>query len=113
MLVNGKATIWAVPGPVNAFVLSLFERIGVFSIHVGIVTMLFGWYSRHHPGFRTLLYLSYFFTGLGFAWHDYKWFYQTDYWYMKQVIGLFFFTALVIQLVGTWKGWWRREHSPG
>ena len=113
MLVNGSETIWAVPGPLNDFVLSLFQRIGFFSLHVGIITMLLGWYSRNHPELRTLLYLSYFFTGLGFAYHDYRWFYQTDYWYIKQAIGFFFFTALVIQLAGVWKGWWRREGSPG
>ena len=112
-LVNGTGTVWADPATVNGLTLSLFERIGAFSLHVGVVTMVLGWYSMHHAVLRTVLLLTYFFTGLVFAWHDFRWFAYTDYWYLKQVIGTGFFTALVIQLYGSWKGWWKIQVPSG
>lgn len=109
MQVHGPGTIWSGSNSTSDIEISLYQRIGAYSLHVGIVTIVYGWFTRTHPGFRTVLLVTYFITGMAFAYHDHLWFSGTYYWYLKQFIGFLFFLALVIQIYGLWKGWWQTD----
>ena len=109
-LIYGPETIWSSADNANEVTMSLFQRIGILSVHTGIVTVVIAYYSRNKPGLRTVLLLTYMVTGIGIGIYDSYWFAGTYYRSVKIGIGVVFFSALGLQLVGLWKGWWREEN---
>ena len=109
-LIYGPETIWANSNSANEVTMSLFQRIGILSVHTGIVTVVIAYYSRYKPKLRTVLLLTYMVTGIGLGIYDSHWFAGTYYRYVKIGIGIVFFSALGLQLVGIWNGWWHEEN---
>lgn len=105
-LAHGPGTVWSTGGDLGAAGESLYQRIGVFSFHVGVVTMVLGWYGRRFPFLRTILVAIYLLTGIAFAVYDNHWFTGTTYWWAKMLLGVLFAAAAVIQFLGTYKRWW-------
>lgn len=105
-LANGADTIWSRSiSSVNSY--PLYQRIGVLSVHAGIVTIILTCYSIYRPKLRSLLILIYLFTGIFFYLYDNYWFSDSTYLVLKTVIGTFFFIAAILQFIGTRKGWWK------
>lgn len=108
-LAHGPGTIWSESGDLGLTGQSLYQRIGVFSFHVGILTVVLGCLGRTRAGLRTLLILIYLVTGIAFGRYDYHWFSGTLYWDVKLLLGTLFVAAAIVQFTGVWKNWWHTE----
>jgi hypothetical protein len=100
-LVNGEHTLWAIQGAQqpSALAASLFQRLGAFSFHVGVITALWAVLNRHRPGMLTVLLAISPVTGLLFFWNDNLYFQGTPYFTMKSIFGTVWCIALVVHLV--------------
>ncbi len=80
-------------------VASLYRRLGAFSLHAGVMTIVFaGVGARHRPTLTALL-VGYTLTGLAFFATDHAYFRGTPYFAVKQVFGALWMLALVLDLV--------------
>ena len=100
-LVNGDQTLWAIQGaqqqtPLTA---SLFQRLGAFSFHVGVIMALWAVLNRHRPGMLTVLLALSPITGMLFLWNDSLYFKDTPYFTLKTIFGTVWCIALAVHLV--------------
>jgi hypothetical protein len=106
-LVNGADTVWTAAasevvdqGPLAETLLSMWRRIGAFSVFAGVTTLV--WLARgtRHPSTLTTLLIVYTVAGLAFGYTDATFFDGTPYLTTKRVIGGFWFVALGAHLWG-------------
>lgn len=107
-LAHGSGTVWLTGSeeveqgrPLAPLLLSLWRRMGAFSIFAGITTLVWLWRGlRDRPTLTTLL-VVYIIAGLGFGYTDSAFFAGTPYALFKQIVGVFWVTALGVHL---WAG---------
>ena len=100
-LAHGGSTLWAnAPHALgeegSAIMGSLFARLGAFSLHAGAVSIVWcltAWRNRRAMG---ALLLTYLITGLAFYASDVRYFADTPYFIVKQVLGWFWVLAIVL-----------------
>lgn len=100
-LAHGPGTPWvtlatqlANAAPPDA-TLGLLRRMGAFSLHAGVCTIVWAMLGHRRPALQTALFLTYMATGVGFAVTDAAFFPDTPYRIAKHVIGTIFFVALL------------------
>lgn len=106
-LAHGASAIWArapelVPreGAEGARLLgSFFSRLGAFSLHAGVSTLVWLWLARGEGRMTTALLVTYLVTGLGFFASDTRFFEGTTYYLVKQALGAIWMLALGVHLV--------------
>lgn len=85
--------------------LGLFRRMGAFSLHAGVCTIVWAILGHRRPALQTALFLTYAGSGMGFALTDAAFFPDTPYRIAKHVIGTIFFVALLAHF------WQRRRET--
>ena len=98
---HGPGTLWADASALAAVpaVASLYRRLGAFSLHAGVMTLVFaGVGARHRPTLNALL-VGYTLTGFAFFATDSAYFRGTPYFVVKQVFGALWMLALVLHLL--------------
>lgn len=111
-LVNGSQTLWTEGSQLQSpFAASLFQRLGAFSFHVGVITALWAILNRHRPGMITALLVTYSVTGITFLVSDSLYFKGTPYYAMKSAFGALWSAALIVNLVSVWKARAARQVS--
>jgi hypothetical protein len=110
-LAHGPGTAWVALGaqlvdamPPDA-TLGLFRRMGAFSLHAGVCTIVWAILGHRRPALQTALFLTYAVTGAGFAITDAAFFPDTPYRIAKHIIGTIFFVALLAHF------WQRRREA--
>ena len=76
-------------------VLGLLRRMGAFSLHAGVCTIVWAALGHTRPSLMSALFVTYALTGMGYAITDATFFPGTAYRVGKRVIGAIFFAALV------------------
>ncbi len=98
---HGASGVWAErtpaawSGETEILLRSLYRRIGAFSFHAGVVTVVWAWMARNDPRWLSALLVTYALTGLGFLINDWTFFRGTKYFVWKQVLGTLWTLALV------------------
>jgi hypothetical protein len=102
-LQNSNDTLWSkIPASIqaNEAVLTLlhaiYGRLGTFSFHVGVVTLIWAWWARSGVLRVRALLVIYSLTGGAFFWFDRKYFYGTSYYWFKTAISIAWTTALIV-----------------
>ena len=101
---HGPGTIWSnsadwmptLGDQASMVVVSLFRRIGAFSLFAGLTSMFVALNFRHDRRNLLRFMLLYMIAGLGFAATDAIFFADTPYYWLKQVIGAAWFIATII-----------------
>jgi hypothetical protein len=106
----GSSTPWWAHGPGTSWItlgatieaalppdatLGLFRRMGAFSLHAGVCTIVWAALGHREPRLMSALFITYAITGMGFAITDATYFDGTPYLLGKRVIGAVFFAALL------------------
>jgi hypothetical protein len=104
-LAHGSGTVWLdgsrevqESGPLATVLLSLWRRMGAFSVFAGITTLVWLWRGLRDRSTLTTLLIVYIVAGLGFGYTDNTFFAGTPYALFKQTIGGFWVTALALHL---------------
>lgn len=107
-LAHGAATVWslAAPDAPPELALSLFRRMGAFSLYAGSVTLVWAWLGRSDRRLLSVLLVTYSVVGVAFAYADNAFFAGTAYLHVKQAIGAAWTAALVAHF-------WPRPKAPG
>ena len=105
---NGMGAVFepllqANPPGLAAALMGPYFRLAAFSFHVGALTLFLTWYFRRNTRALTALFLLYTVDGLGFAYYDNHFAFGTNYYYVKQVIGVFWSIALIAHLVEAYR----------
>ena len=97
---HGRDTAWGNASALGAVpaVQSAFQRIGAFSLHAGISTLVFAAIGSKYRPLLTALLFTYAITGLGFFLNDTTYFKGTPYFYVKQVFGALWVAAIAAHL---------------
>lgn len=112
-LVNGRDTLWAAAAPSllaadasdsRALMVSLYRRLGAFSLHTGTATLVWAWVARDSPVSLLALLVTYTITGLAFFAGDRRYFRGTRYFALKQLFGALWTVALALQIVAVTRG---------
>lgn len=105
-LAHGPDTPWLTladaveqASPPNA-TLGLFRRLGAFSLHAGVCTIVWAALAHRRPWLRTALFGTYALTGGAFGATDAAYFPNTPYLHLKHAIGAFFVVALLAHVAG-------------
>ena len=109
-LAHGPNTVWsytpqAADSQIRVLLSSLFARIGAFSLHAGVASIVWcatAWRNRKSMG---ALLLTYLVTGLAFFSSDSRYFAGTTYFAVKQVLGALWMLAIVLHF------WPRRQRK--
>jgi len=98
---HGPGTLWADASAlvVVPAVVSLYRRLGAFSLHAGVMTLVFAAIGMRHRPTLTALLFGYTLTGLAFFATDNAYFRGTPYFLVKQVFGALWTLAIVIHVV--------------
>lgn len=99
-LAHGRDTVWSNAGALGAVpgVVSAFRRLGAFSLHAGIVTLVFAAIGAKHRPTLTALLFTYAITGLVFFATDASYFRGTPYFFAKQFFGVLWAAAIAAHL---------------
>jgi len=106
-LVNGVDALWARESPrlydgdAAALLRSLYRRLGAFSLHAGVSTVVWAWFGRDDARVLGALLVTYTLTGTAFFATDRAYFRGTRYFLVKQVFGALWAAALVAHLLGS------------
>jgi hypothetical protein len=105
-LANGPETVWTAGAPTTstsaettAALMSMWRRLGAFSLFAGISTLMWAWRARNDDGTLLALLVTYVIAGLAFGYTDATWFAGTPYHLIKQAIGAVWISALVVQIL--------------
>lgn len=110
-LAHGPGTAWITLGAqlIDAVppdpTLGLLRRMGAFSLHAGVCTIVWAILGHRRPALQTALFLTYALTGASFALTDAAFFPDTPYRIAKHIIGTVFFVALLAHF------WLRRRET--
>lgn len=96
-LAHGPETVWslAAPGAPGELTMSLFRRVGAFSLYAGSVTLVWAWLGKSDRKLLSALLITYSVVGIAFAYADNAYFAGTAYLRVKQAIGGFWTAALI------------------
>ena len=113
-LLAGYATSWnALPatvradGGVRAFVAGPYRRVGAFSLHTGVVTLVWAILARNDRRLLTVLLVVYTLSGVVMFSVDWAYTRGTGYIVLKQVIGTLWAMAVMAHLYSA--SAWRRR----
>jgi hypothetical protein len=102
-LQNSHDTLWSrIPADAQAneavltLLYALYGRLGAFSFHVGVVTLIWAWWARTSVLRMRALLVIYALTGGAFFWFDREYFYGTSYFWLKTGISFAWTLALVL-----------------
>src|SRR4051812_41117248 len=90
-MAHGPGTSWIALGetlrsaPAGDPVMGLFRRMGAFSLHAGVCTIVWASLGHRRPWLQTALFLTYLSTGIAFAVTDAAYFAGTPYLAVKRV----------------------------
>lgn len=98
---HGPGTLWSENALLAALppVMSLYRRLGAFSLYAGAMTLVFAAVGHRHRPTLTALLFGYAITGLGFFATDTTYFKGTPYYALKQVFGALWSVAIVLHLL--------------
>jgi hypothetical protein len=110
-LAHGPGTGWIALGAQLAGdpsdpTLGLFRRMGAFSLHAGVCTVVWSLLAHRRLWLQSALFATYLTTGMGFALTDARFFADTTYLTVKHGIGTAFFVAFLLHL---WLRWQQRR----
>ncbi len=95
-LAHGRETVWSLAPSVPADLsMSLFRRIGAFSLYAGTVTIVWAWFGKADRRLLSALLITYSVVGVAFAYADNAYFTGTTYLRLKQAIGAVWTAALL------------------
>ena len=99
-LAHGRDTAWSNAGALSAVpaVQSAFQRIGAFSLHAGVSTLVFAALGAKYRPLLTALLFTYAITGLAFFLNDWTYFRGTPYFIVKQLFGALWAAAIVVHV---------------
>jgi hypothetical protein len=107
---HGPGTVWSLaPRLVEAdpeaapLLMSLFRRVGAFSLHVGVLTTVLGILGRHDRRILSLILAIYTIDGIAFFLTDRAYFAGTPYLAMKQIVGTAWTLALAWHIYEGWR----------
>lgn len=96
-------SVWSNAGPAAAqldgigeLTMSLFRRVGAFSLHAGVVALVWAWLGRSDRRVLSALLLTYLATGVGFFATDAAYFRGTRYFLLKQAFGALWAVAAAL-----------------
>ncbi len=78
----------------EALVMSLFRRLGAFSVQAALATLLVAWLGHRDLRIQGAALGTWTAAGLAFAWTDNTWFAGTTYLLGKQLIGVLWVVAI-------------------
>ena len=100
---HGPGTPWQLAPKILAtspeiapLVLSLFRRVGAFSLHAGVITIVAALLGRADRRVLGVVLVTYSVTGAAFFLTDHAFFAGTPYFYAKQAIATLWTVALVV-----------------
>ncbi len=109
---HGPDTLWAHAGPAAAqldaiaqLTMSLYRRVGAFSLHAGVITLMLAWLGRRHRPALSALLVTYLITGVAFLATDAAYFRGTFYFAVKQALGAVWAAAVALHF------WPTRPHA--
>jgi len=100
-IAHGPGTAWIALGatlqsaPLDVATVGLFRRMGAFSLHAGVCTIVWAGLAVRRPWLQTAQFFTYLATGIGFALTDAQYFAGTPYLMGKHIIGTVFFAAFL------------------
>ena len=100
-IAHGPDTPWIALGatlhgaPLDVAAVGLFRRMGAFSLHAGVCTIVWAALAARRPSLQTAQFCTYLATGMGFALTDARYFAGTPYLMGKHIIGAVFFAAFL------------------
>ena|SRR5689334_11403035 len=108
-LANGSNTVWtyapqAADSQMRFLLASLFARIGAFSLHAGLASIVWCATAWRNRKAMSALLLTYLVTGLAFLSSDSRYFAGTTYLVVKQVLGALWMFAIILHF-------WRRDSA--
>lgn len=83
------------------FLYGSYRRLGAFSFHMGVVTMIWAFLGRRNRSLLTVLLVAYSLNGAIFFYVDFSYTRGTEYFLMKQVIGTLWAVALALHFLGS------------
>src|SRR5947207_3195823 len=100
-LAHGPNTVWtygsqAADSQIRILLASLFDRIGAFSLHAGLASIVWCATAWRNRKAMSALLLTYLLTGLAFFSSDLRYFAGTTYFVVKQVLGAFWMFAIIL-----------------
>ena len=109
-LAHGPNTIWtaapqAADSQIKVLLASLFARMGAFSLHAGVASIVWCATAWRNRKAMSALLLTYLVTGMAFFSSDSRYFTGTTYFVVKQVLGAFWMLAVVVHF------WPTRQHK--
>lgn len=107
-LAHGPDTLWSLnaAGTPPELAMSLFRRVGAFSLYAGSVTLVWAWLGKSDRKLLSALLITYSVVGVAFAYADNAYFAGTAYLKAKQAIGGAWTAALIAHF-------WPRATAPG
>lgn len=100
-IAHGPDTAWIALGatlhgaPLDVGTVGLFRRMGAFSLHAGVCTIVWAALAVRRPSLQTAQFFTYLATGVGFALTDARYFAGTPYLLGKHLIGSVFVAAFL------------------
>ena len=86
----------AADSQIRILLASLFDRIGAFSLHAGLASIVWCATAWRNRKAMSALLLTYLVTGLAFFSSDLRYFAGTTYFVVKQVLGAFWMFAIIL-----------------
>jgi hypothetical protein len=109
---HGDDTVWTAAAArlgtdpaLDAALMSLWHRVGAFSVFAGASTLVWLWHGWRDRRILTTLLVTYLVVGTAFGLADARWFSGTPYHLFKQAIGAAWVSALGLHL-------WNRPRDP-
>jgi hypothetical protein len=108
-LAHGPNTVWTydprmADSQIRILLASLFDRIGAFSLHAGLASIVWCATSWRNRKAMSALLLTYLVSGLAFVSSDLRYFAGTTYFVVKQVLGAFWMLAIILHF-------WHRDSA--